>query len=267
MANKILASNTSSRILAQTSLAGAPVRISVAVWTASFLLAHHLAVFVHEYAHSFMAFALGYKSNPFWIHFGSYSFLNLLLLGEINENVDCSAMFTHGAGVTAALVAFAGPGLGNGLTYLGSMALLKRCKNEKSSGTFLFAYALNLMSVGNFFSYVPIRTFASHGDIGHIEQGLGVSPWLPLVLLSLPTLAATWWFFSRTLPMAVICVDPSSLLRRKLLVTLSTAIFFGFFGGAGWSGYGPISHSLSFVSLLWVPVMMAICWPRAFGVR
>lgn len=53
---------------------------SAFTWFICFLLAHHLAVFVHEYAHSFMAFALGYKSNPFLIHFGGTGPLNLLLL-------------------------------------------------------------------------------------------------------------------------------------------------------------------------------------------
>lgn len=35
------------------------------------VLAHHAALLPHEYAHSFMAWALGYKSNPLVIHWAS----------------------------------------------------------------------------------------------------------------------------------------------------------------------------------------------------
>jgi len=70
----------------------------------SVLLAHYAAVISHEYAHSFMAFALGYKSNPLIIHWGGRSLANhwggrslanLLLLININEQVDYATMFAR----------------------------------------------------------------------------------------------------------------------------------------------------------------------------
>src|SRR6516165_4447444 len=49
------------------------------------LLAHYAAVFPHEYAHSFMAFALGIKSQPLAIHFRTNSLANIFLSSDDNS--------------------------------------------------------------------------------------------------------------------------------------------------------------------------------------
>jgi hypothetical protein len=43
---------------------------TIAAGLLSVVLAHHAALLPHEYAHSFMAWALGYKSDPLVIHWG-----------------------------------------------------------------------------------------------------------------------------------------------------------------------------------------------------
>ena len=151
------------------------------------LLAHYAAVLPHEYAHSFMAFALGYKSDPLIIHFGGTSVGNLVSLINIDEQVDYAPMFARGDGPAAALVGIAGPGLANGTMYLLSLFLLRRPSVRRNVFLFMLVFWFNFMNVANFFDYVPIRTFASHGDIGHITQGLGISAWTALVVLGIPT--------------------------------------------------------------------------------
>jgi hypothetical protein len=157
------------------------------------VLAHHAAVIPHEYAHSFMAWALGYKSDPLVIHWGGRGVVNLLLLININQHVDYAAMFARGDGLAAALVGFAGPGLANGALYLLSLWLLLQPAVLGNALLFAFVFWFNFMNVGNFFDYVPIRTFASHGDIADIVQGLGTSPWVALVVLGTPTAIAMWF--------------------------------------------------------------------------
>jgi len=223
-------------------------------------LAHHAALLPHEYAHSFMAWALGYKSNPLVIHWGGRSIANLLLLIDINEQVDYAAMFARGDGLAAALVGFAGPGLANGALYLLSLWLLTRPAVRGNALLFALVFWFNFMNVGNFFDYVPIRTFAPTGDIAHIAQGLGISPWVPLVVLGIPTAIAMWFFFARTLPMALGRMASSSF-QRGLIVTLSVVIMFGYFGLVGIEGYGRVSHILSLLSLCLIPVMLVVCWP------
>ncbi|MDP9902361.1 hypothetical protein [Variovorax ginsengisoli] len=236
---------------------------SAITWVVCFLLAHHLAVFVHEYAHSFTAFALGYKPNPLQLHFGGAGLLNLLLLSGIDEYVDYQNMFSHGAGWAVGLVALAGPALGNGLTYFLSLAFANSSAARRHDGLALFAFAVNVMSVGNFFSYVPIRTFADHGDIGHIAQALGASPSSILVVLGIPTLGAMWWLFHRTMPAAMDRLASGSPSRQRTLATVTIAIIFGFFGLAGWAGYGRTSHMLSCASALAGVMATAFVWARS----
>lgn len=231
------------------------------------LLAHYAAVMPHEYAHSFMAFALGYKSNPLVIHFGGTSVGNLISLINIDEQVDYAPMFSLGDGLAAALVGFAGPGLANGTLYLLSLFLLRRPGVRRNALLFMLAFWFNFTNVGNFYCYVPIRTFASHGDIGHITQGLGISPWLALVVLGIPTALAMWFLFTRTLPQALDRIAPKSSFRRGFIVSLSVVFMFGYFGLAGFVGYGEPSHTLSAVSVCLIPIMLILCWPSRRWMR
>lgn len=231
------------------------------------LLAVYAAVLPHEYAHSFMAFALGYKSDPLVIRFGGYSVANLMLLININEQVDYAAMFARGDGLGAALVGFAGPGLANGTLYLLSLFLLRRPAIRRNGFLFRLVFWFNFMNVGNFYDYVPIRTFASQGDIGHITQGLGISPWMALVALGIPTALAMWFLFTRTLPQALGRIAPDSSRRQGLIVTLSVVMMFGYFGLAGFVGYGEPSHTLSALSLCLIPIMLILCWPSRRWMR
>jgi hypothetical protein len=57
------------------------------------IISHYLAVFPHEFTHSFFAWALGYKSNPLNIQYGGTSLSNLLLLSNIDENVNYEEIF------------------------------------------------------------------------------------------------------------------------------------------------------------------------------
>ena len=231
------------------------------------LLAHYAAVLPHEYAHSFMAFALGYKSDPLVIHFGGTGIGNLISLIDINEQVDYAAMFARGDGTAAALTGFAGPGLANGAMYLLSLFLLRQAAVRRHTLLYMLVFWFNFMNVANFYDYVPIRTFASGGDIGHITQGLGLSPWTALVVLGIPTAIAMWFLFARTLPRALGRIAPESSFRQRFIVNLSVVIMFGYFGLAGFMGYGEPSHTLSALSLGLIPIMLFLCWPSRRWMR
>jgi hypothetical protein len=231
------------------------------------LLAHYAAVLPHEYAHSFMAFALGYKSDPLVIHFGGTSVGNLISLINIDEQVDYAPMFARGDGPAAALVGIAGPGLANGTMYLLSLVLLRRPSVRRHVLLFMLVFWFNFMNVANFFDYVPIRTFASHGDIGHITQGLGISAWTALFVLGIPTSLAMWFLYTRTLPQALGRLAPDSPFRQGFIVTLSVVIMFGYFGLAGFVGYGEPSHTLSVLSLCLIPIMLIVCRPARRWMR
>ncbi|GEP61236.1 hypothetical protein [Reyranella soli] len=232
----------------------------------SVVLAHHAALLPHEYAHSFMAWALGYKSDPLVIHWGVRRVTDVILLIDIDQRVDYAAMYARGDGFAAVLVGFAGPGLANGALYLVSLWLLQRPRVRSSTLLFTFVFWFNFMNLGNFFDYVPIRTFAPTGDMADIARGLGVSPWVVLIVLGIPTATAMWFFFARTLPMALGRITASSS-ERGMIVTVSVAIMFGYFGLSGIEGYGRTSHILSLLSLCLIPVMLILCWPTRRWMR
>ena len=48
------------------------------------LLAHYLVVFIHEYAHAFTAWMLGYKSNPFDLNYGVLAALMHMFLSGLS---------------------------------------------------------------------------------------------------------------------------------------------------------------------------------------
>ena len=239
---------------------------TIAAGLLSIVLAHHAALLPHEYAHSFMAWALGYKSDPLVIHWGVRRVTDVILLTDINQRVDYAAMYARGDGFAAALVGFAGPGLANGALYLVSLWLLRRPRVRSSTLLFTFVFWFNFMNLGNFFDYVPIRTFAPTGDMADIAKGLGTSPWVILVVLGIPTAIAMWFFFARTLPMALGRMASSSF-ERGLVVTLSVVIMFGYFGLVGIEGYGKTSRILSLLSLCLIPIILIVCWPTRRWMR
>ena len=104
------------------------------------LLSHYLAVFPHEYAHSFMAWLLGYKSNPLDLTYGGTSWLNLLLLSSIDENVNYHMIFSAGHEFHAALIAFAGSGIANGFMFILSLWLLAKKSVKQRPYLFYFLF-------------------------------------------------------------------------------------------------------------------------------
>lgn len=120
------------------------------------LLGHYAAVFPHEFAHSFMAWALGRKADPLAITWGGDSLRNILLLSGIDENVDYRTVFAEGPAYYGALIAFAGPGIANGGLYLLSLAGLRHTWLKARPVLFYFVFWFNFMSLANFYDYVPI---------------------------------------------------------------------------------------------------------------
>jgi len=222
---------------------------------------HAITYFAHEYAHSGTAWLLGYKSNPLALDYGRLSVSNVLFLGQVDENVDYRAIFAQGQGRAAALIAFAGMGIGNGLLYLLSRLVLRRDPVRRRTWLYLGTFWFCLMNVGNFYDYVPIRTFASHGDIAHIQQGLNLSPWMTVIVLGYPIAWILWHFFARILPETLRIISPDSRFGQTALVLTCAFLIFGYYGASGYFGYGEVSHVLSGISMLAAPGVAAACWP------
>jgi len=226
----------------------------VEIWAA-----HACVFFCHEYAHSFTAWALGWKINPLALDYAQPSLAVLLLQFGINQNVDEVALFASGHGAQAAIIAAAGAVLGNALvSYPLSRLGYARAQRNNSPGWAMFAYWVCVASVGNFIDYVPIRTFTLEGDMGSLQRGLGWSPWTVMIVLGIPTLIALVYFLFRIGPSTVRWLFPGSPAKRAVVVMLTAFALFGFYGAAGWFEGGPISHVMSFISVCVVFPGMAL---------
>jgi hypothetical protein len=225
--------------------------------------AHALAFFAHEYGHSVVAWALGWKSNPLLLNFGDLSWPNLLAMLKIDERVDYAPIFASGHGAQAALIAAAGV-LANALLYPVSVAAFLKTRAQRRPTLALFFFWLAAMCVGNFIDYVPTRTFSPVGDMHTLERGLGVSPMVVLLVLGLPFLAGGAHFFGRLLPQARRTLLPERRAGQAWLVGISTFIIFVFFPAAGFeTGTGSIARVIAVACIVAVfPLATLLCWPR-----
>ncbi len=236
------------------------------IWLLALLqlwLAHAIGYMIHEYAHSFTAWLLHYKANPLALDYGGLSLDNILFQSDVDENVDYSPIFAAGRGPLAALIAVAGVLIGNGISYIVSRLLYTKTRQKNMRAWVMFFFWLCLMSVGNFLSYVPIRTFTTHADMATAARGLNVSPWVFALVLGIPFAVAIWHFFARILPDAEAFLFADEPVLQGVLVLLTTYFVFVFFGGSGIRNYGSVSHWLSAISeYVLFPVVTIICWQR-----
>jgi hypothetical protein len=217
------------------------------------LLAHAVALFSHEFSHSFVASLLGWKRNPLALNWGPPSPLNLLLQVDIDENVDYTPIFAQGHRLQAGIIALAGMGLGNALISLAAgLSLFAIAKRADRTILGMFAYWLVVMSIGNLISYVPLRVFTWHADMHTVEEGFGWTPGVLFIVLGVPILLSVLWFLLRFEPIALEALFPASVVRREVFVVLTSVSLFGWFSLSGLSGHGDLSHKLSvcFISVL-----------------
>jgi hypothetical protein len=231
------------------------------------LFTHQLAVFPHEYAHSFTAWLLGFKTNPLALDYGGTSWLNLFLLIHIDENVNYAMIAARGSKHAVALIAFAGAGIANGSLYLISLYLLSKQYLQQRVLLYYAMFWFNFMNLANFYDYIPVRTFADHGDMAHVAKGLGISPWWIYLVGGYLVAWIIWHFFTHTLIRAFIYLKLTSTPARAALTITCILPLLGYFGMAGISGYGEISHLLSVTSFIAIPGFIMACWPTRAWVQ
>lgn len=227
------------------------------------LLSHHLAFFIHEYAHAITAWILGYKNSPFDINYGGMSLSNLLFLSGVDQKVDNSLIYSSGHPAYVALIAFAGPGIILFLFFVSSW--LMRNKKIISHPYRLYSlFFFNLWCLGATYAYVPVRTFSAPGmmiDIVDIEQALNISPWLIYFFIGYLVLFMMWQFFTKSIIAIYVNIGISSTIARASLMIICVLIIFGYCGFVGFYNHGEISHFISVTSIFAIPGVLIALWP------
>ncbi len=213
-------------------------------------LAHATAYLAHEYSHATTAWLLGWMRSPVGIDYGRATLANVLFQQDVGDGVDYAPIFASGHGLQASLIAFDGPGIGNGLLYVLCLLALGRAAVRARPVLAMFLFWLALMNAGNVWSYAPMRTVTTHADMALVARGLGISTSLLLPIVTVPSLLILWSFFFRLLPLArrtFLARGPAA----DVFVTLMSCYFcFVFFGDGGLDfSYGDACALLSIVSM------------------
>jgi hypothetical protein len=231
-------------------------------------LSHYIAVFPHEYAHSFTAWFCGEMTNPLALDYGGRSLKNILLLWDIDENVEYQRIFMAGHGFHAALIAFAGSGIGSALLFVLGAFLLRNKRIKLRPYLYYFIFWFQLMNLGNFYDYVPIRTFSSHGDMGNMIRGLGISPWWVFVIFGYVVAFLVGQFFTGTMPAMFTNLNIRRPSVQAGLMIVCVLILFGWFGGILGPltsdhplSHGEIAYFLEIASFSAIPGIVFVLWP------
>ena len=217
------------------------------------LFTHAIAFLLHEYSHSFLAWILGFKANPLALDYGPPTFKNIILLGDVEENVDYKQIIASGNGIWGGIIALAGAGVGNGLLYFLCYGLTKLKRVRASRGTITFLYWLSLMGTANLLSYAPLRVITDHGDMAIAARCLGISTWLLLPFVTAGTFYVMYHFFFRMFPLNYRQVAANSSLKLVFVIAMTSYWYFGFFGSDG-TTFIPIISKYFFIpfSAMWL---------------
>lgn len=223
-------------------------------------LAHATAYLCHDYAHALVAWSLGWMPAP-KIEYGRPTLSNLLFQQNVGDGVRYAPIFAGGHGGQAALIAFAGPGIGNGLLYLVCDLAIRRTPIRHRPSAAMPLFWLAVMCAGNVWSYAPMRTITTHADMAIMARGLGISTWLLLPLVGAPSLLIMWSFFTRLLPFIRRLLFARGGPADTFLTLMACFFYFVFFGYDGLdNGYGEVSALLSIASMFVVfPLTTMAC--------
>jgi hypothetical protein len=179
-----------------------------------------LFVVIHEHIHSTTAYLLGHMQSPFGIEWG-----NFVTLDGWDEGVSYSALFSAGQGTDAAIIAVA-PLILHAMVVIGGLYLLLSGAMLKKKWLFHGMFWLVVVNFMELVSYMPMRAFSLHDDIGNINHGLSLSPWLLFLVFSPLILAGLYYLYGRVLPrMNVVVAGESRLVRYVILVFSAFFLF------------------------------------------
>jgi hypothetical protein len=202
----------------QEDIRGAGIYSAIAVATYFFI--QSVFVILHEHIHSTTAYLMGHMNSPFAIIWG-----NPLTLSGWDEGVSYSDLFSAGLGTDAAIIAVM-PLIFHAIVVTGGLYVLLSPLLAKKKWWFHLVFWLVVMNLMELIAYMPMRAFAEHGDIGNINHGLGLSPWVLFFPGTLLILTWLYFLFYRVLPRANVVIAGDSQPVRYALLVLSAFFVF-----------------------------------------
>ena len=222
----------------------------------TYFIFQSVIVIIHEHIHSTTAYLLGHMQSPLDIVWD-----NPLTLDGWDEGVSYSGLFTAGLGTDAAIIAVMPLIFHTVVVTCGIYLLLSPALLRKKRG-FHLIFWLVIMNLMELIAYMPMRAFTPNGDIGNINHGLGLNPWVLFFPGMLIILVWLWYLFGRVLPRANVVIAGDSRPVRYVLLCLSAFLVFDWrsifrvillpFLSSGWF--------LEFIGILACALVIVLCW-------
>jgi hypothetical protein len=118
------------------------------------------------------------------------------------------------------------------------------------------------VQLANVYDYVPIRVFASGGDVGNWVRATHMSPWLVYVVVGYFTLWAMIDLYRTVLPETLDSSRIPSPVGSAIVLVAVTVVMFGYFATPGLFKHDPVSVFVARTSLLMIPVVIVVNWRR-----
>lgn len=230
---------------------------------ATYFLLQSIIVIIHEHIHSTTAFLLGRMQDPLAIVWG-----NPLTLDGWDEGVSYSHLFDVGQGADAAIIAIM-PLVFHAVVVTAGLYILLSPMLAKNRWSFHLVFWFIVVNLMELIAYMPLRAFAANGDIGNINHGLGLSPWVLFIPGTLLIIFLLWLLFVRVLPRANVILAGGSQPVRYALLFLAAFFVFDWRsifrvillppGSAGWE--------IGAIALIACVLVILLCRPGLAWVR
>jgi hypothetical protein len=190
----------------------------------TFVVMQTLVVVMHEFTHSTVAWLLGHMRSPLDIVWG-----NPLTLRCWDEGVSYIELIESGHLIAEAVIGVSPLVLHTAIVTMGLILMRKGIPRNKWVSHFLFWFIIaNFMEL---IAYIVMRSFAQHGDTGHFNHGLGLSPWFLFIVGSLAIVLGLYVLFGEIIPrMYNVFARGNRLLEWIILIMTA---FFLFLWGSG----------------------------------
>ena len=186
----------------------------------SFLALQSIVVVMHEFTHSTVAWLLGYKESPLGIVWG-----NPLTMTGWDEGVSYHKNFSQIHSPYESVIGFSPIVVHSTIIILGLVLLQRKWLQEKK-WFFHILYWFVIANFMEFIAYIPMRTFADNGDVGHLNHGLNLSPWFVFIIGSMAALAGVYILFTKILPQMLAIFAQGNRLTQWMILIMSAFILF-----------------------------------------
>ncbi len=177
-------------------------------------------VVMHEFTHSTVAWLLGDMPSPSDIVWG-----NPLMMTGWDEGVHYSKLFPSGHNPAEAIIG-GSPLLVHTVIVVLGILFLQRERATKWRWGFHLLYWFVIANFMELIAYILMRSFASSGDVYHLNRGLGLSPWIIFVAGTLLLVVGLFVLFKKILPIMYTVFARGNRLSEWAILFLTAFLLF-----------------------------------------